>query len=486
VVIVATGGGLKNVNVTVGRLDGPGSGIPSENIEVSPVGFVRLTRPNGFGEYPVESTYAGWWPEILLKNFGFDVAVGDSQPVWLSIRIPREASAGVYRTDITVAPENMPKVSLSLEVEVVDYELPRTWHFRNSLSFHNGWCKDFYGARWTPEMRSKFLDFLLDRRINLTSMYGDTDFKWEEICRGMERGQNVIFVYTLDSPSGLKEAPWLKPETEKRARAVLDQWVPKLREKGWLDRAYLYGFDEVGPELFPAAKHTFQRFKNGYPVQTISTLYDYSFGLDTGLTGAFDNFMPHMEKYNVAQADLARAKGTKVWWYETLWNIEQPLIRSRLIPWMTFKVRADGFLIWCMNRWRGEGAPKVKRDQWKTNTAPVKNTILNEWDPWLDGVCPNSSANYIYPGEEGPLSCLRLECFRDGIEDYDLLMAAAERRRELAQEGGDKNAVALLDAALTIDETFIKDAIQSNYSGADLKAHRQRLLRALVATGRGR
>ena len=48
------------------------------------------------------------------------------------------------------------------------------------------------------------------------------------------------------------------------------------------------------------------------------------------------------------------------------------------------------------------------------------------------------------------------------------------------------NAVALLDAALTIDETFIKDAIQSNYSGADLKAHRQRLLRALVATGRGR
>jgi hypothetical protein len=315
-------------------------------------------------------------------------------------------------------------------------------------------------------------------------MYGETDFTWEEISRGVERGQNAIFIYTLDPTAGLKQEPWLKPDIEKRARATLDEWVAKLKAKGWLDRAYLYGFDEVGPEFFPAAKHTFERFKKDYPVQTISTLYDYSFGLDTGLTGALDNFMPHMEKYNVAQADLAREKGTKVWWYETLWNIEQPLIRSRLIPWMTFKVKADGFLIWCMNRWRGEGAPKLKRDQWKTNREPVKNVILNDWDPWLDGVCPNSSANYIYPGEDGPLSCIRLECYRDGIEDYDLLMAAVERRRELAQGNGDKDAIALLDAALGIDDRFIKDALQCSNSPANLKANRERLVRAVVATRR--
>ena len=32
----------------------------------------------------------------------------------------------------------------------------------------------------------------------------------------------------------------------------------------------------------------------------------------------------------------------------------------------------------------------------------------------------------LYPGENGPISSMRLENWRDGIEDYDILASAAE------------------------------------------------------------
>ena len=483
VVVAATGAALQKVRVSVGTPRGPAGALPANTVAVHPVGFVHLTRPAGLSEgYPHESEQAGWWPEILLDDFAFDVAAGDSQPVWLTIRVPRDAPAGTYAAPVTLAPANATPTTLTLQVEVADCSLPRAWAFKNILSFHDGWCRDFYGARWTPALRAKFLEFLLDRRINLASMYGETDFSWEEISRGMALGQNVILLYTLSPTAGLTADPWLDPPAEKAARAVLDAWVPKLKEKGWLDRTYFYGFDERGPDMFPAMKHVFDRFKRDYPVQTITTAYDSTYGIETGLTGAVDNFMPLLPRYDAQKAAAARARGTKVWWYVVTWNMEQHLVRSRLLPWMTYKVGADGFLIWCINRWRGEGAPKVKRAEWKTNTVPVKNEILNAWDPYLDGVCPNSSANYLYPGEDGPLSSTRLECFRDGIEDYDLLTAAAERLRALEKAGGPKEAIARLREAVSIEDAFIKNAIEASTSVGELKRRRERLVRALAAT----
>lgn len=483
IVVAALGKPLEDVRVSVGTLRGPAGTLPEGTVAVHPIGFVHLTRPAMVAEgYAHESMQPGWWPEILLENMAFAVAAGDSQPVWLSVTVPRDAAPGVYAAPVTITPANAPPVTRTLEIEVADVTLPETWHFRNIMSFHDAWCREFYGELWTPELRARFLDFLLDRRINLASMYGDTDFSFEEIERGVERGQNTILLYTLSPTAGLHEEPWLKPQIEARARAVLDEWVPKLRERGWLDRAWLYGFDERGPEWFEPMRHVFTRFKADYPVRTITTAYDRSYGLDTGLTGVVDAFIPLMPRYDAERAAQARARGTQVWWYVVSWNLEQHLIRSRLIPWMTFKVNADGFLIWCINRWRGEGAPEIPRDRWKTNTHPVTNDILNDWDPWLDGVTPNSSANYLYPGENGPLSSMRLECFRDGIEDYDLLMLARERLEELEAAGGHRDAVELLRAALTIDDAFVKNALECSYDVADLRAHRDRLVCALAAT----
>ena len=480
-VVAAIAGPLKDVRVTVGDFAGPGGAtIPSAACEINVVGYVRITRPTFLGRFPVESEHPGWWPDILLPNFPFEVARADSQSVWLSVTIPEDARPGLYRAPVVVKPEGGTEKAATLDVEVRNVTLPATWHFRSIMSFHDAWGKRFYEEAWTPELRRKFLDFLLDRRINLTSMYGATDFSKEEIERGMARGQNTILLYTISSSAGLKQAPWIAAHAEKRARKTLDEWVPWVKERGWFEQSLFYGYDELPAEWFESMKHTFLKIKKGYDgIPTTTTAYDESYGLDTGLTGAVDIWIPYMTRYHADVAARAREKGTKVWWYDTRWTIEQYVNRGRLIPWQTFKVKADGYLIWCINRWRGEGAPKLPKAQWKTNTRPVALRVLNEWDPWLDGVTPNSSAMLLYPGPDGPYSSLRLENFRDGLEDYDLLVTA----QALAEKTADPKVAAQLRSAITIEDEFIRDAVQTDYRSETLKAHRLRLIEALEAAG---
>ena len=251
-------------------------------------------------------------------------------------------------------------------------------------------------------------------------------------------------------------------------------------KNGYLNKALFYGFDEVGPEWFEAARHVFELTKAKYPdLATISTLHDNSYGINTGLTGLIDNFMPLMPRYNIIQAQKARKEGTRVWWYDTRWNIEQPLSRSRLIPWMTYKMKSDGFLIWCINRWVGGPESNLPKSNWEYNTKPVDNEIFNAWNPWLDGVTPNSSANYVYPGKNGPYSSMRLENFRDGIEDYDLLMEAQDQLQYLIKNNGDPKKIHLLEEALDIKDSFIQNATQADWRPKIILEYRKRLIDAL-------
>jgi hypothetical protein len=482
VVIVPVKCNLKAVRISVGNLKGPQGVIASENVHINPVGFVNIRKIGIANRYPIESTYTGWWPDILLENHDFSVLLGDSQPVWIQVLIPRKARPGLYTGVITVHPGNEEAVKLCLQVKVWNYELPDKWHFHNIMSFSNDWASNLYGRKWTPTMRRKFLDFLLDRRINLASVYGGRqEFTIDEIMSAIKKGQNTIVVYALADSGYLRRAPWFKPELMKSACDILDLWMPQLKAAGVLKHTVMYGFDEKREEWFESMKNVFKDLKSQYKdLPTMTTAYDRTYGLQTGLTNIVDNFVPAMYAYNEQQASQARAFGTKVWWYETVWNIEQPLTRSRLIPWMTFRAKADGFLIWCINRWCGGDKPGLPMAQWKSNKTPIETKILNEWDPWLDGVMPNSSAMYIYPGVNGPLSSLRLENFRDGIEDYELLCAAVETLEKLRRLKGGEAKIAALREAIALDDGFILDAHRVDHSSERLLENRMRLLKALT------
>jgi len=470
-VILATEDDLLGVRVAVSELAGDADVIPAQAVVVKPVGFVRTEIVDGSDPYPREHDYVGWWPDQLLENFPLQVKRGDSQPVWIEVRVPRGIEAGRYRGRITVTPSNAPACTLGLEVDVADVDLPKEWVFRNLLCFDDGftgWPYKLYGDRWTEELRSKFVDFLLERRINLGGLSGSSQRRItvEDMIEYAKRGQNVIFTYQFHVKKRMQDA---NGNPVGRLPAKLADWLPKLKEAGFYDRAVVYGWDERGPEWYPDIRIAADLLAREYPgVPLLMAGVDTSCGTDS-ILGGLPNiiFCPLMGDWDADAVRAAKARGNEIWWYDVWWNIEQPLIRSRLIPWQSFKVGADGFLIWSMNRWTGE------------NTA-VTPKIRSDWNPALDGAYVNSTAMYVYPGEDGPISSLRLENFRDGMEDYALLALARDLLADLEEgEGSDAALIENLRKATTLEDDFVKDHADYSRDPSALAGRRRTLIRAI-------
>jgi hypothetical protein len=71
-----------------------------------------------------------------------------------------------------------------------------------------------------------------------------------------------------------------------------------------------------------------------------------------------------------------------------------------MLPWISAQHRLDGFLRWSYNSWTNDVFAK-----------PV--FIFSQGDEYL-----------VYPGTDGPMSSVRWEQLREGIEDFELVQAA--------------------------------------------------------------
>ncbi|MFH0965463.1 MAG: glycoside hydrolase domain-containing protein, partial [Planctomycetota bacterium] len=445
--------------------------ILASSIVVKPVGFVHVRQQAGDDRYGPEFNYLGWWPDPLLDNFGFDVAKSTSQPVWIEVRVPRDLPAGSYVGTVTVRPKNSAERSVGLTVEVADVTLPKDWRFENLLSFHEGWGTKLYKDRWTPELREKFIEFLLDRRFNVISMYGNEPYETaENLIRFAERGQNLLMV------------AWLHPEAHIKAsngaglRQRLDAFLPPITQAGYRSRCIVYGWDERGPEWFDEIRYCAELLRDDFPdIPLASAGTDPTYGTGSTLAGLPNIiYCPTMAQFDPVASAKAVANGNRTWWYEVWWVIDHPLIRSRLIPWQTYKAGVDGFLFWCINRWTGNDKPA---------TSAAHPAIRLDWDPALDGQYPNSTAMYLYPGDDGPVSSLRLENFRDGMEDFDLLAIARELLARIEKGGEAPEAAAALRDAITLDDPFLTDASRYSKDPALLQERRRRLIRAVETAG---
>ena len=148
--------------------------------------------------------------------------------------------------------------------------------------------------------------------------------------------------------------------------------------------------------------------------------------------GYVDNFCVHGNSLNdpkVKQALLEeQARGGEATWYiscdqtypQPNYFIDAPAMDPVMVPWITARYHMNGILYWAANFW---------------NQTP---------DPWLDpvtyisgfdcsgGYVLNGEGSLIYPGDHtkrytgqpnviGPVSSIRLELLREGIEDYEYL-----------------------------------------------------------------
>ena len=128
---------------------------------------------------------------------------------------------------------------------------------------------------------------------------------------------------------------------------------------------------------------------------------------------SMDAFCPLTPSFDPAKAAKARAAGKQVWWYiccgphhpHANMFIEYPAIEGRLLMGaMTAKQRPDGFLYYQISIWNSR--------------QPITSGPFTDWDP-RSWTTYHGDGSWTCVGPDGtPLPTIRLENFRDGLEDY--------------------------------------------------------------------
>lgn len=480
---------LRAVQVRVGHLRALGAvELRSANISAVPVGYVQ-TRT----EPPYGSPLVGWWPDPILEFLdAAPIAPGDVQSFWVRLRAPKEQPAGRYQGNLEVVVEGATVFSFDLDVTVFPFTLPDRSPLPLAITFspedniipatranQETWQRspDYPVNAWKNH-KLRWADFLADYYITYDSLYhhGVPDFQILTHLR--DRGTLDRFnlgYYDHVAANADAAETWRSKELPR-----FREGYAKAKELGLLDHAYIYGCDEAEAKLFPLVQNAGRILKSEFPnVLLMTTTYDQSYGMDSVLK-AMDAFCPLTPSFDADKAALARAAGKQVWWYICCGPhhpyanmfIEYPAIEGRLLMGaMTAKYRPDGFLYYQISIWNSQ--------------KPITNGPFTDWDP-RSWTTYHGDGSWTCVGPDGtPLPTIRLENFRDGLEDYAyvrLLESAIARAGDAANSRlTQANWLQEAKAALEVPAAVLKSKTEYTHDPAALYRWRDALAAAIIS-----
>ena len=433
-VVLAFDHELANCIAEVGPFTGrQGAQLGREGVEIWRVGSVVTRRPR----YTVE--YVGPHPDPLLPAEPFTVQKGGFEVLWLTVSVPEDVPAGTYRGWVEIKPSNCDPLRIPLSIKVWGFELPVRSTLRTAFPMFEKEIETFYRRPLSKEQRWLYYDFLLRRRISPSCQYEEEPRpRIEDLDRVMERGSNVISMGYLQEQRLPHWIEGLRPTVE------------FLRKNGWLRWAYLYGFDEVIPEGYAKLREAYGAAKLAYPDLRRACTIGPSHDLPQ-ILGTVDIWVPQTDRFEAIYKDR-QSKGEELWWYVSMWPrhpfanvfVDYPALDHRILFWQTWKYGITGFLYYCINLWSSNcvGEPSLGRETAALPDPAARQAIDKgarwpqvPWNTYTGPTATNGDGQLIYPGPDGgPLSSVRLECIRHGIEDYEML---ARLQREVERLSAD-------------------------------------------------
>ncbi|HSW46913.1 MAG TPA: glycoside hydrolase domain-containing protein [Phycisphaerae bacterium] len=470
VVVIPMTGPLKQVHVAASPAAGKnGQGEFAGKIDVALVGHVQTMNA---GSYLPD--YVGWYPDPILDfQQTCDAGQGEHVSFWIDVATNKDARPGDYESMLTISAADCPPLKVRLNIHVWDIELPDGTHLRNAFTYTESNTKRLYREKWSSELARRYHDFILDHRLNIDSLYGKEDRDVELLKHGAARGMNAFNLFYVGRGAGVDVV-----------RSLLQERVPALKDADVYKMAYLYGFDEVNDETFPKIKEIFGMVHSLYPdLPRMTTGYDNTFGRTTGLRDYVDIWVPLIPEYNMVEAERLRAEGKDMWWYLCVgprhpypnWFVESPAIEARLLMGaMSYKYRVGGVLYFMTNGW-------------KLNDHPISTGPYTDWFPGSgksrDGVYANGDGSIFCAGPDGPVTTIRYENIRDGLEDYEYLYALAETVESVAAKPATLQRAEFLQNAkelLTVPDRVVESSSRYTDEPSRLYEFRRQAAEAIL------
>ena len=351
-----------------------------------------------------------------------------AQPLWFTVNIPSSAVAGLYRGKITLEFSNHKVVKVPIVLNVWNFALPQKYTYRA------------FGLLWdSPESRNmeyakKMAEYHMTTdftRKGKTKMFDGKQVNFDEFIKNANTTIREYHANTIYLPNVyLGNWSW-KPGQKSLFRnmdpaseefdapfgSYLKQSAKILRDNGLIDNTFLYIWDEMMPLHYPTINKVVKIIRQADPGLKIMTVgapdKEVLDNVDIICTGAFSAWWGKRAEKMVEEN---RSKGKEFWCYlnaETF-TPDQPAVITRLVPWKCWSRGITGYLQWSMNSY---------------------------WNSDFDS---NGHVWLFYPSKGEPVASVRLEYFRDGIEDFEYFELLKSRNN------GDQ----LLKEVLTVTPKF--------------------------------
>ena len=479
VVLTPLAGCSENVTVSMSDLKGDGGAIAASESTVNAVGYVKI-----FAGQNRERLV----PDPLLIGAIPAMKVGENQPVWVTVHVPEGTKAGVYRGAVTIADEKA-SVAVPVELKVRDFEIPKKISLRSSFWMFRDQLNRFYHVdeiKFDDYM--KWIDFALEHRVNPIDVFEghceplldickptpkfDTDSwdvgapdpkvdftKWDAyIDRMIAGGANTLPLGTthhFGSFFRVKPKEVGTPEHIARVVEAVKIMEDHYKARGVFGMHYLQLRDEVSDDGALAA---YRGVHDALPdVKLLLT------AMPPKAKPLVSIPCPLSRGFDPAWRDEMHAKGNEYWWYVCLdpenpyanLMLHQDSSQHRALFWQTWSHDVDGLLYWGMDFWAWYGF------KWPDGVGAQTTRIArSDWPQPISIPEHPGDGISIYPGPtiSQPMSSIRLECMRDGEEDYEyfLLLDAAIAKADKAgrDDAAVKEAKATRDRAMKLVESL--------------------------------
>jgi hypothetical protein len=475
-----------------------GATIPASHVKILQVYY-------HFVQQPTDATgVRDWWPDALPPlSEPLDVAAGENQPLWVLVHVPSDARPGDYTGSVRLQAEGW-SAEVPLRLHVWDLALPERNHLETAFGFSPGEAFRYHQARTETDKRQLldlyFRSFAEHRispydpvplddiqvRFHTEAKPPRAEFDFTAFDRAFSRAvEDFRFTGYRLPVHGMgggtfhsRQDPELAgftentPEYQALFANYVSQLEQHLREKNWLDKAYVYWFDEPDPKDYEFVTRGMERLQRHAPgLRKMLTEEP-----NDALAAPVDIWCPISNQYEPAAAERHRARGERFWWYVctgpkapycTLF-IDHPATELRVWLWQTWQRKVAGILVWESNYWTSSAAfPDAPQDPYADPMGYVSGYSTPRGVKRYWG---NGDGRFIYPpraarvpgaeGEQpvlaGPVSSIRWEMLREGIEDYEMLYLLRERLE--ARRGQlPADAVARYESLLVVPESITKD-----------------------------
>ncbi len=494
---VCSGRAIRGVRVEVDPPAGPQG--KTLGVEVNVVGYVPIDYPTNYYRSfapawrrktptaaPACDGWPGRWPDPLLPRDTFHLAANTTQPVWITMSVPKDAPAGDYAGRVRLVAEGKTLAQWPYTVHVWDFALPDESHVGAIYDVHGTGGERFWGKP-AGEAARDIMRFMARRRLCPDRVQPPPTMRYENgrVVADFAEFDKAAAWYFDELKLPFSYTPWtfylfgwgmpprkhfgeepypgawpyqgadrsrLRPEFKKAYQACLKAFWDHLKEKGWAEKFILYISDEpfdAQPEIREQMKALCRMIHEVDPKIPI-------YGSTWKHVPEWDGFLDvwgigHYGVVSPERMAALRAGGARIWFTtDGQMCIDTPYCAvERLLPHYCFKYGAQAYEFWGVSWYTYDPF----RYGWHAYIHQSEQPGKSYWVRY-----PNGDGYLLYPGGlvgyAGPVSSIRLEQAREGVEDYEYLYLLRDRMARARAAGKDiaaaERAMAQAAALVTI------------------------------------